>query len=100
MLPYRVVVKRLKCYDRALYNKGNNMSHNPHKNRKHKDYVLSESNQDVITTIDGIVTSALMVSHHCPTEALEFIRRNGGKRDDDIMGKVIRKLETMQENNC
>lgn len=63
------------------------------KRRDRGDYVLSESNEGVITSVDGIVRSALLVSGNCPVKALAFLHRNGADPKDEIMGQVIQKLE-------
>lgn len=70
--------------------------HNELKRRDRSDYVLSESNEGIITSVDGIVRSALLVSGRCPTKALAFLNRREADPEDEIMGQVIRKLEAMQ----
>lgn len=63
--------------------------------RNHPDYIFSNSNKGIITSTDGIVSSALQVSEQCPRKALDFLARNNADREEPIMGPVIKKLESM-----
>lgn len=71
---------------------------NIYKRRDRADYVFCTSDKGVITSTDGLAHSALVVSGGDPAEAIAFLERSGADRNDDIMGPVFTKLETMKNN--
>lgn len=71
------------------------LSANPYKRLDRPDCVLSTSNKGVVTSIDGLVESALLVSGRSPAKAIAFLTRTGADRDDPVMGKVFQTLEGM-----